>query len=84
LTIILQIISANGLLFFQCTSQSRLKLYESLEVLGADVCYFDTDSLIYVVRDGEVDPIKKGECLGDMKSELPSDTYISEFVSGGY
>ncbi|XP_018577064.1 uncharacterized protein LOC108915498 [Anoplophora glabripennis] len=67
------------------TTQARLKLYSYLEQLGDRVLYYDTDSVIYVAKDGEYD-VPTGEFLGDMTDELEGygpGSYISEFVSGG-
>ncbi|XP_054280097.1 uncharacterized protein LOC128998123 [Macrosteles quadrilineatus] len=68
------------------TSQARLKLYEHLEKLGNQVCYYDTDSVIYVYRPG-LYKIPVGDYLGDMTDELAKDygpgSFIVEFCSGG-
>lgn len=68
------------------TSQARLKLYEYLEKLGEQVCYYDTDSVIYVHRPGSYQ-IPVGDYLGDMTDELAKDygpgSFIVEFCSGG-
>lgn len=68
------------------TSQARLKLYEHLEMLDRQVCYYDTDSVIYVHRPG-LYKIPVGDYLGDMTDELGKDygpgSYITEFCSGG-
>ncbi|XP_078364222.1 uncharacterized protein LOC144648571 [Oculina patagonica] len=64
------------------TCLARLKLYESLEVLGERALYFDTDSVIYSWKPGESD-ISLGDFLGDMTNELDDGDYITEFVSGG-
>ncbi|XP_018574075.1 uncharacterized protein LOC108913090 [Anoplophora glabripennis] len=67
------------------TTQARLKLYSYLEQLGDRVLYYDTDSVIYVSRDGGYD-VPTGEFLGDMTDELEgyrSGSHITEFVSGG-
>jgi hypothetical protein len=37
------------------TAGARLKLYTYLEALNRDVLYTDTDSIIFVSRDGEYD-----------------------------
>ena len=64
------------------TCLARLKLYESLEKLGKQAFYFDTDSVIYRWQPGEPE-IPLGYFLGDMTNELDEDDYITEFVSGG-
>ena len=64
------------------TCQARLKLYESLEVLGDRVLYYDTDSVIYTWKPGQTE-IPLGDYLGDMTNELDEGDYIVEFVSGG-
>lgn len=67
------------------TTQARLKLYSYLEQLGDKVIYYDTDSVIYVSREGEYN-IPTGECIGDMTDELETygpGSFITEFVSGG-
>ena len=78
------------------TAQARIKLYkEFLEPCGKRVLYYDTDSLIFVTKEGE-DPssfVKLGDQLGEATNELGKDyggsdykygdSYISEFFSGG-
>jgi len=67
------------------TAQARLKLYSYLEILGARVLYFDTDSVIYLTRQGEKD-FHTGVFLGDLTNELAAygvGAYISLFVSAG-
>ncbi|KAG8235182.1 hypothetical protein J437_LFUL015488 [Ladona fulva] len=67
------------------TTHARLVLYEYLERLGDRVLYFDTDSIIYVEKDGCWSP-PTGPFLGQMTDELVSygdGSYIVEFVSGG-
>ena len=63
------------------TAYAHLKLYGYLEKLQHRVLYIDTDSLIYVVRDGE-SPLELGNYLGDLTDELGGDT-IQEFLSAG-
>lgn len=63
------------------TAYACLKLYEYLEKLQRNVLYTDTDSLIYVVKEGE-EPLELGNYLGDLTDELNGDT-IQEFVSAG-
>lgn len=69
------------------TAYARLELYKYLEMLGADrTYYFDTDSIIFTSKPGEVMP-EVGNFLGQMTDELEKDygigSYIIEFVSGG-
>ncbi|XP_031334749.1 uncharacterized protein LOC116166444 [Photinus pyralis] len=67
------------------TTQARLKLYSYMEKLGERVLYFDTDSIIYISREGEYEP-ETGNYLGDMTNELEvygPESYITEFASGG-
>jgi hypothetical protein len=70
------------------TSHARLKLYELLESIGDDkIIYFDTDSAIYKVRDGEDEPAL-ADYLGDLTDELNDDNaetkdYIEEFCTTG-
>lgn len=61
------------------TCQARLKLYESLEVLGGRVLYYDTDSVIYTWKPGQSE-IPLGDYLGDMTNELDDGDHITEFV----
>jgi predicted GIY-YIG superfamily endonuclease len=73
------------------TAQARLKLYAALEKLGDRVLYYDTDSIIFVVRKGE-DPnelMPLGHFLGDWTNEFGENQYeygdewAVEFCSGG-
>ena len=64
------------------TCLARLKLFESLEKLGEQVLYHDTDSVIYRWKPGQP-TIALGDYLGDMTDELKRGNYTTEFVSGG-
>lgn len=67
------------------TAQARLKLYTYLEQLKERVLYYDTDSVIYISKEGEPEP-PTGNYIGDMTDELEeygNGSYITEFVSGG-
>ena len=63
------------------TAHARLRLYDVLDSLNQKVLYFDTDSVIYVIRDGEDEPVI-GDFLGDLTDEL-GGKHIVEFVSAG-
>ena len=51
------------------TALARLKLYEYLETLNEQVLYYDTDSVIYSYKEGQVKPAL-GNFLEDFKDEL--------------
>ena len=63
------------------TAQARLKLYSYLERLGGRALYTDTDSVVFLSKEGE-DNLETGDYLGDLTDELP-DGQITHFVSGG-
>jgi len=64
------------------TAWARDRLYEALQLLGERVLYYDTDSVIYVEEEDQPSPLL-GDYLGEFTSELETDDYIEEFVSGG-
>lgn len=67
------------------TAQARIKLYSYLDHLGSRVLYYDTDSVIYVAKEGDWE-VPTGCFLGDMTDELAvhgEGSYITEFASGG-
>ncbi|XP_078241110.1 uncharacterized protein LOC140703714 isoform X1 [Pogona vitticeps] len=70
--------------FIACftTAYARLELYNLLDKLQDRVLYHDTDSVIFVQREGEWKP-SLGDYLGDLTSEVPEGMHITEFVSGG-
>ena len=72
----------NVILAAYTTCQARLKLYELLDKLGRRVLYYDTDSVIYVSREGEWEP-EIGDVLGELTNELERDNHIVAFASGG-
>lgn len=76
------------------TAWARLKLYkELLEPLGNRICYYDTDSAIFVCKRRDMEWLKDnvplGRYLGDITNELGNNKYtyegpyIQEYVSGG-
>jgi len=64
------------------TCWARLKLYDLLEKLNERVLYFDTDSVIYISRPGDEEPVL-GDYLGQLTNELKPEDHIIDFVSGG-
>ena len=70
-------------IFIACftTALARLKLYAELEKLNEQVLYYDTDSVIYSCKPGEV-KIPTGIFLGEMTDELEGDA-ITVFGSAG-
>ena len=73
--------NVNVVLAAYTTCHARLKLYELLEGLKERVLYFDTDSVVYVSREGLWDP-PLGDYLGELKDETKG-VPIVRFVSGG-
>jgi len=55
------------------TTYARLHLYKFMEEVlqnGNDrLLYFDTDSILYIKRDGDID-VETSECLGDLTNEI--------------
>lgn len=70
-------------IFIACftTALARLKLYAELEKLEKQVLYYDTDSVIYSCKEGEV-KIPTTVFLGQMTDELAGDS-ITVFGSAG-
>ena len=77
------------------TAWARLHLYEQgLQKKNEKGLYFDTDSIIYLLKPGD-EPLPLGNELGqftdeiepvvhpDFPDESPRERYISSFVSGG-
>jgi len=63
------------------TCHARLKLYTHLKAMGENILYFDTDSVIYVLK-GDDDDLPTGNYLGDLTDELDGGS-ITIFASGG-
>ena len=63
------------------TAYGRLKLYTYLEEMQDRVLYYDTDSLIYVSKEGD-SRLKLGNYLGDLTDELDGDC-IQEYAAAG-
>ncbi|KAG8147230.1 putative DNA polymerase protein, partial [Naja naja] len=61
---------------------ARLELYSLLERLGDRCLYHDTDSVIFISREGAWSP-SLGDYLGQLTSEIPPNTSITEFAAAG-
>lgn len=55
------------------TCWACLKLYELLDMLKTRVLYWDTDSVIYTQKEGEIEP-PVGDYLGELTNELKEAT----------
>ena len=64
------------------TSYARLHLYNILDTVGTSCLYFDTDSVLWVEKDG-VETLKEGHLLGELTNELNPGVHITEFFSSG-
>lgn len=64
------------------TAHARLELYDLMDKLGDRLLYSDTDSVIYVSREGDWEP-PLGPYLGELTDEVGCDDYITEYCSGG-
>ncbi|GAB0089045.1 DNA-directed DNA polymerase [Sergentomyia squamirostris] len=68
------------------TTNARIKLYSVLSKLGRNLFYCDTDSMIYVVPNGQTNPLECGKFLGELTDEIEEhgeNSFIEEFVSCG-
>ena len=77
-------LSPNLNIFVACftTCWARLRLYEALQLLGEQVLYFDTDSVVFAHRPVQASPAL-GQYLGEFKDELGHGDSIVEFCSAG-
>ncbi|XP_055347986.1 uncharacterized protein LOC129595097 [Paramacrobiotus metropolitanus] len=64
------------------TSHARIQLFKTMAKLGPRLLYFDTDSVIFVHKEGKWLP-EVGNGLGQWSSELKFDEHIVRFVSCG-
>ena len=66
------------------TCYGRLRLFNEIDKLKTRCLYFDTDSIIFISRPNEYEPVL-GNYLGQFTNEIdPKDgNYIVEFVSAG-
>jgi hypothetical protein len=64
------------------TSLARLHLYEVLEKTNFRTLYFDTDSVLFIEKEGE-NILSTGDLLGELTDELPRATHITNFASSG-
>ena len=66
------------------TCYARLKLLSEIEQLDVRILYFDTDSMIFIHKEGEYNP-KLGDYLGELTDEISEKdgNFITEFVSAG-
>jgi hypothetical protein len=74
--------TTNVILAAFTTAHARIALFKILHKLNKNVCYYDTDSVIYI-EDNETPHISVGDFLGDLTDEIESNNFIEEFVSGG-
>lgn len=61
------------------TSYARLHLYSFLKQLGKDCVYCDTDSVVYIERDGHPQ-IPTGPYLGEMSCEIYSSHKVNDTI----
>ncbi|KAI6186080.1 DNA-directed DNA polymerase [Aphelenchoides besseyi] len=63
------------------TDHARDVLFDYMQQVQGEILYMDTDSLIYVLEEGQR-RVPEGDRLGQMTSERPGRRII-EFISGG-
>lgn len=64
------------------TAYARMRLQEVMQIVGDDLIYCDTDSVIFTDDVNSPYPIATSFLLGDLKDELEGD-YITEFIATG-
>ena len=64
------------------TSHARIRLYEALDKLQEQVLYYDTDSVIFSHKPGQV-MLDFGAHLGDWGDELDGGYIVGTFLSSG-
>jgi hypothetical protein len=66
------------------TAYARMKLISEMSKLGERVLYYDTDSIIFVSKKGDYEPLL-ADFLGEFTNEVKvqDGSYIKEFVSAG-
>ena len=72
----------NAVLAAFTTAQARIKLYKVMHALSRRVCYYDTDSIINTLKEGEWEP-PLGDHLGKPTNQLDDNDWIVTFVSAG-
>tara|TARA_B110000902_G_scaffold151118_1_gene173718 strand:- start:29 stop:3553 length:3525 start_codon:yes stop_codon:yes gene_type:complete len=67
------------------TSHARLRLYYALDLLGDQVLYHDTDSVVYVFDPDNPNhkELELGDNLGDWTDEMEGGVMKGTFISGG-
>ena len=68
------------------TAAARAKLYEAMALVSNSkhcrLLYTDTDSLIYVCKNGEENPLTTGSILGELTNEYPTKTITGYYSCG--
>lgn len=59
---------------------ARLELYNLMEKSGDKLWYSDTDSVVFVSKDGDWE-LNLGPYLGDLKDVIGDSDYITELCS---
>ena len=75
-------LASNLFIASNTTAMARMKLYKSLDTVKERMLYCDTDSIIYLEREGEL-YLPLGNLLGEFTNELRENDYITIFISGG-
>jgi hypothetical protein len=67
------------------TAHARTRLYKEMSRLQNNVCYYDTDSLVYLFDSLDSNAVhpEYGSHLGQWTNELPASEHIVQFVSSG-
>ena len=69
---------SNPILASFVTAYGRIKLYESLKIIGTSLIYMDTDSCYFSEVDTEISSkLNIGENLGQLKNELSAENAIT-------
>jgi hypothetical protein len=78
-------LNGNCVIAAHVTAFARIEMDKAIRLLiscGIKVLYTDTDSIIFVLKEGQKNPLEEGQCFNQFKNELSGCTILSFYTLG--
>jgi hypothetical protein len=78
-------LNGNCVIAAHVTAYARIEMDKAIRLLlrhGISILYTDTDSIIFILKQNQKNPLSVGNCFNQFKDEIPNATILSFYTLG--